>query len=321
MTSTNSTHLCELSLHVGAHKTATTHLQQTFKKNNDLLLSAGAKFYGPKELRDDSIQFSERLGLKIPSSLSDGNRGGRSTGESERRKVQDSQKLNMPAMIGEYERVIISEENLIGPYVRPEKELSGRLYPRSDMWLREFAKCIPETPVNLYFSTRMIADHIASQYAQKLKAGVGISFRNYATKIDCFGPLWADVIERFSKIEGIEQIYVWRYEDYKDVHRKVMSLMAGSDELISRFDVISKRSNLGLSQRAVDEILSYTPEKDDGCSNRSAIAKSIRDDFPISDENPKFAPWSETELAASAEAYEEDIDRICELPKVTLITP
>jgi hypothetical protein len=49
-------------LHLGAHKTATTYLQQTLKRNRAALAGAGISVFVPDDLRKDGLRLHNWLG-------------------------------------------------------------------------------------------------------------------------------------------------------------------------------------------------------------------------------------------------------------------
>ena len=70
----------------------------------------------------------------------------------------------------------------------------------------------------------------------------------------------------------------------------------------------------GLSEQAVQACCTWHAA---GYGGRlEAIAP---EDFPISDANPKFAPWPEELLRESQAAYGQDIEALVRAPKITVI--
>jgi hypothetical protein len=70
----------------------------------------------------------------------------------------------------------------------------------------------------------------------------------------------------------------------------------------------------GLSEQAVQACCTWHAA---GYGGR--LGAVAREDFPISDANPKFAPWPEELLRESQAAYGQDVEALVRAPKITVL--
>ncbi|RDD93162.1 hypothetical protein DTW92_19670, partial [Paracoccus pantotrophus] len=108
-----------LSIHLGAHKTASTHLQFSLRQVRDRLLGAGLAYVDPAMLRGQPLSLSAVLAQGI---------GGRD---------QDSARRMLLDMRQGCRDLLISEENILGMTHRSRLfSRRGEIYPRAAQRLR-----------------------------------------------------------------------------------------------------------------------------------------------------------------------------------------
>ena len=293
-----------ISLHLGAHKTASTHLQHTLKANSALLQEAGVKFRGPSDLREVGESLLNRLASSPNSSRA-------KTTEVERQ---------VASLFGGARRLVLSDENLLGPLWREKNgQFVPPLYPRSDSQLEKLIPCLGDGPLSLFLAIRNPADFIASAYTQALLGGRIDSFEDFSRELVLTKIRWFNVVRRLSLIPEVTEIYVWRYEDYPANIIRVMRKMVGW-KLGLKVEPISKRVHPGLSAKAVEQVLAYDSASKDRFG-LCQMARSARNEFPITDANPRFSPWDAASIKLADSAYSTDCAEIAKLAKVRMIHP
>lgn len=289
-------------MHLGAHKTATTHLQHSLEANADLLAQHRVKFRGPLDLRGPRKSLQSRFGLSATSHP----------------KTQERAEFELGSLADGANRLVLSEENFLGPMWRKKK---GRrvppLYPNSDSQLEKLIPHFGERPLSLFLAVRNPADLIASAYSQSLVGGKIEPFRDFIDGMTFQDVRWANVVRRLSLVPHVTEIYVWRYEDYPANFVRIMRKLVGW-KLGLKVESIPDRVHSGLSERAVAHILqAASPTKSRAELHEMAVA--ARSEFPITSDNPRFMPWEKSEVAQAATAYRSDFKDVAKLEKVQVI--
>lgn len=277
-----------VAFHIGAHKTATTHLQQTFAQNHDLLDGSDVMVMAPRELRKPGMAIEELFGLMGHPAPNGG--GYAKVGELAQGKS----------------RLFLSEENFIGLFRYPRGDVKFPLYPDAEDRIAELAAAIAPAPLDVYLAVRDPVDWLLSCYSQVLIGDIfmhptAFFAANEPGRVD-----WVDLVKRIRGVPGVRILGVWPYENYpRNAHfllRQIMRRRVGGLVIPPR-----EVSNMGLSLRAIQATL----------ENRSpGAAVAAREVFPAGEEFPKFDPLGE-ELRPEADAlYRDQLEQIASLPGV-----
>lgn len=289
-----------VSLHLGAHKTASTHLQKSLARNEDLLLDNGVRFFGPKYLRDPKHNFQDLFGLRPKGEPT----GGRSGAEE------------IAHLANGARRVVLSEENALGPVFT--KLSPGVLYPQADLRLERFVASVAPCPVTLFLAVREPANWMASLYSQRVIGGDLRPFEKFVGDNQPEQLLWSNLVDRMRKVPGLGTIHLWRKEDYPEVSVPVFRRMLGwrVGPMVERID---GRVNEGLSSAALTQIIEW------GASGRSGEVKSwvkeARRAFALSNTSKAFNPWPDDIRERSRAVYGADIDMMSSWKNVEFIKP
>ncbi len=291
--------LISVTIHMGAHKTATSHLQNSLEQHHDILADDGVRFYGPSYLRRKGKSLDRMFGL----------RGLWPAGGPE-----DAQaRLEMLARGGT--RVVISEENFLGPLYLPGGRISIPIYAAGPEQLESLVRSVAPNPVRLFLSVRNPATFLTSAYSQTLFGGNVLTPKAFRTMNPVEDIDWAQLVARFAAIPGIGEIYVWRYEDYRALFRTLMRRMLRW-RLGSRIAPIETPVHPGLSEDAVRQVLAWHDK-----GQTRALAGRAREAHPISTTNPKFDLYNTAINAAATAVYDLQMEEIAALPGVTVLTP
>ncbi len=289
-----------VALHLGAHKTASTHLQKTLARNEKLLRENGVRCFGPKYLRDPKHNFQDLFGLRPKGEPT----GGRSGSEQITYLAKGAR------------RVVLSEENALGPVFN--KLSPGVLYPQADLRLESFVASVAPFPVTLFLAVREPSKWIASLYSQRIAGGDLKTFDEFVGDSLPEDLLWSNLIGRMRKVPGLGAIRLWRKEDYPEVSVPVFRRMLGwrLGPLVERVD---GRVNEGLSSAALSQIIEWG---EDGRSGdiRSWV-KEARQQFQLTGPSQTFNPWSEEMQARSIKSYSADLEEIAAWDDVEMVKP
>ena len=283
-----------VALHIGAHKTATTNLQRSFTMQQNALINAGVRYYGPESLRRPERSIADVFGLEVSK------RPPRPT-----RSRQDQ----FAFMVKDGHRLVLSDENFIGVMHNKKGAMLSPLYPHAQKRVAALVDAVAPHPVDVFLSIRNPATFLTSAYGQALMGGLPMSFEEYIAK----NPLdlidWAALVARLRAIPNLGEIIVWRFEEYRWRFYKATAAMMGPDADI-RIAPIPNKVHIGPSEAAVDYILSQ---------GQADCVDEARARFPVSDANPAFAPFDAAQIGAATEAYDAQIAQIDQMGGVTIL--
>ena len=139
------------------------------------------------------------------------------------------------------------------------------------------------------------------------------TWERFSKGLDPTAVKWSDILRPMTKIPGVAQVSIWRYEDYHRVFPQVLDALLGQPrpEIPS---LLEKPMHIGLSEQAVNACCTWHAA---GYGGR--LGAVAREDFPISDAYPKFAPWPEELVRESQAAYGQDIDALGRAHEITVL--
>lgn len=283
----------KIIIHAGAHKTASTHLQNRVLENENLVVKSGCSYLGPEKIRDQFGTLWRALG---------------------RSDTPDEQKRKLAALAAGQPRLVISEENIIGGF----KDLMNGpnraiLYPKAVERLARLAQLVAPNPLHIAMAVREPSSYYVSVYNQLLLSGRFQTWERFSKGLDPTAVKWSDILRPIAEIPGVAAVSIWRYEDYYRLLPQILNTLLGQP----RPDIplhMEKRMHEGLSERAVQACCTWHAAGYDG--RLGAVA---REDFPVSDAYPKFSPWPEELMRESRAAYGRDIEALGRAGNITVL--
>lgn len=246
--------MTRIRFHIGAHKTATTHLQMTLARCE---LARGTRYVPLKRLRRLLTSRVRKRRLVLPW-----HRWYRGTW-------------------------LFSDENILGTTAN-----ALALYPDPAAALRYFADC----ELSIFLCVRHYETFLPSAWGERLWHHPVRPFRPVLPK-----RRWSDLVGDLQSALPDVPIRVWRYEDYREHAEAVIRYYAGG--AVERLPgPLGARPKSGFSDRAVAEL-----ERHAGLKVGKGGLRAIRERFPVSDEYPRFDPWSEEQKRELGEMYAEDL--------------
>jgi len=280
-----------IRLHLGAHKTASTHLQQTLRPHRARLARAGLVWLDPRDLRAAPLDPSAAAETGAPGGAA--------------------------ALVGAAGvEALLSEENLLGSAHERGMWLARRLYPRAGARLANLLAATGWHGVGLFMAVRDPAAFLVSAYAQRLYAGQVTDFATFLDGLDPVLLRWSDLAARLVAVPGVAGLTVWRHEDYPAILSRLLPRML-PDDLGAGIRPLPQVVHPGLSAAAHAEVLARIAAGQPG----AGLARALRTRYPKSDAWPGYQPFDATARAASATAYCDDLARLARLDGVTLLTP
>ena len=289
-------------LHIGAHKTASTHLQIGLRWAADALSARGVAVFTPPTLR------APDLGLQDYVALPPGDKRARDHG------ARLSAAFARPA-----ERLLISEENILGNAHARDMIEGRRFYPRAETVVPRVLELLPPGPKVVALAMRDPASFLTSAYSQRLMSGAPDRFDHFLQGLSPLSLSWFDFVTRLRAAVPDARFVLWRFEDYPAIARPVLSTLLGPDAA-AEVRLGHAIAHPGLSAKAQLAVMAEAPAlREMGQKAARERIAALREAAPKGPDAPGFDPFLPSLKARSARAYQEDVARIAQMPGVTLL--
>lgn len=282
-------------LHLGAHKTASTHLQHAITA---ALPIDGVTFAGPQTLRGAGKSLPELFGFPFdPDSAT---------------ASELPPQATLMALADGADRLVLSEETFAGKLQRGWGRIPTPLYFTAPDRVVQLARVFAEAggpPIDLCLGIRNPTGYLGSAYSQILSGNRAVlpdKFKehNPFTVVD-----WADYVQRLRACKGVGSLTVWRYEDYADLFPAICTAMVGTPDVTPLDERIQPR----LSEQAVDTIL--LAKQWTGAAFKREAAEAL----PTTASNPPYDLYDAQTHAASRAFYADQCRAIAAMPDVTFL--
>lgn len=275
-------------IHIGAHKTATTHFQDIAESQRKKLLSKGIDFIPREQIRSAKVLSS--LGVF-----------------KWRQNLQGKPLLNaFDKRVAVLRRgpstVAISEENFLGSSVNL---LASSFYSPFSPHMKTLSQLSQRDNVSLFLSIRNIVSLLPSAYAQAIRRDpIRNGFAGIKEQVINQPPSWLTLIRRILKLLPDAQLSVWSIDDYLNNKQDILSHFFGV-YFPDFADIEVPRETKAPSTEAINEIegLSHKLSKHE---YRAKVSSIICED----NGKTKFSPFNKNEREMLFESYQEDLIRI-----------
>jgi hypothetical protein len=271
----------EFRLHIGAHKTATTHLQNILAANKAYLLEHGI-FYVPR------IVIRQTGLVKIV------NENYSTAGQT----LSWGQLIRAPNE--DVKCCVLSEENIIGGCA----DLLEFLYQNVERRLLPWSHLANNRNTKLYIAIRDYANILISAYSQALRDGSKIPLFSAHLKTWLSDkPSWCALINKIRSSFAETEITVWTFERYIADYARVASSVCGLT--LPRTDIAIPEKTKSLSADAIRRIENISPSAD--WKTRMQMIQEIGETDKSSE---KFDPLSVGEKSELQGRYLNDVENI-----------
>jgi hypothetical protein len=282
-------------LHLGAHKTASTHLQQAITA---ALPIDCVTFAGPQRLRQQGGSLPERFGFPF---------------DPDNAVVSDlSPDAALAQLSDGADRLVLSEETFAGKLQRGWGRIPTPLYFTAPDRVSQLAGIIAEAGgprIDLCLGIRNPTDYLGSAYSQILNGNRVIMPQKYRDKNPYDVVDWAGYVARLRDCDGVGALTVWRYEDYEPLFPAICTAMIGTPDVAPLPERIQPR----LSEQAVDAIL--LAKRFTGADFKREAAETL----PINADNPPYDLYDAETHAASRAFYARQCATIDAMRDVTFL--
>ena len=289
-------------IHVGAHKTATTHVQETLALIRPQLVERGVDFVPTIATRRSGL--AAALGKKRMA-----NRVPLLRGPLVRRLMQS----HLDPLRAGPATVVYSEEKLLGG---PQHVFSEPIYPQVRRIVRLLATLGLRAELTLFLSVRSFDTQLPSAYVQELKVMPPIAggFDNIRRRVLASPPSWFEMVTRIRAAAPGVPLRVWRQEDYRDNTGTILAALCGLEAVgpLPRIaDPAWTKSPSLAAIRAAEALPATLTEAD-----RRAEVRAL---FDGDEGGARFQPFTEAERGVLRAAYAADLARIEALDPAMLL--
>jgi hypothetical protein len=282
-------------VHVGAHKTATTHLQETLTLVRAELAGRGIDYLPNQLVRHRKLSWTlwrrrplARLPLIGPARM--------------REAIEATLE---PLRLGP-DIVALSEENILGV---PHQVLTPTFYPQADLSIARLASLAGRAELELFLSIRSYEALLPSAYVETLKHGTRPEggFAAVKERLLAVPPSWFDLVGRIRAAAPGVRLRVWRQEDYRSNAHAIMQAFCGAPlgELPAISDPAWTRTPSAAAVAEAERLPADLPRPE----RLRRVMAIFTASLPKGD---RFQPLSEAEQRHLQARYEADLARIAE---------
>ncbi|MDG1389068.1 MAG: hypothetical protein P8P79_11580 [Halioglobus sp.] len=278
-----------LHLHLGVHKTATTHFQQVLAETC-LLASSEYTVVTTQQFRARFTHANRFLDTRHGPEL-----------------TEYMERL----LLVEGGRVLISEENLIGEakdFISP-----CALYQKAEQRLGTFSSLVPEgTKTNVWLFIRSLDSFLPAMYCEYLRHWPYVPFEQVLGGV--YRQSWIPLIQIIRSIMPNAQLNVLNYHSYQALAPQMLRAMTGDTKNLLPMDsrVIRPR----LTNVAV-QLSRYLPKHLPSSLRMRAVESASAVSQRIGS-STGFAPFPQNAVEDLRLAFQDDLDRIRSMPEVSL---
>ena len=277
-----------IKLYIGAHKTATTHLQGILQSNREALHKHHIKLSTPDTIRETWMS----------SFLDYCNTENSHTLEYLRSELPSDKTW------------LIAEENFSG--VSYDLQIYSGIYPHLERRLRSFKHIFESTEIEVFFSVRSYASYYRSSYLEVVRNKGYIPFSHFYNKSRFESNNWVSVIKQFVSVFPEQKITLWRYEDLKQILPEAINKITGltiGDQLLSNYKVEITRPSISAKTIHILETLSSFNSQYESIK----MIEHLNNKFPANNKNGYYQPFDNNIIMKYASDYNNDLQTIKKL--------
>ncbi|WP_112323454.1 hypothetical protein [Oceanibium sediminis] len=265
----------KISLHLGAHKTASTYLQTALERNADLLAARRVGFVPLDDLRAEvTRRVWQRPGWDA---------------ERQAKAVRQAEAFLEPQLRrDDIDRLILSDENLIG--TPGEIVLGGQLYPDVAARLGALPGLLAGHEVEIFLAVRPLINFTRSIYCESLRAPLPEFTEPEAFRAawDRNAPDWGQVIRRIRGAFPDSPITLWSHAMVRSDAGALLNLLSGLEDSPG-YDLEQIYRRPSLSQRATEALLEIG--RGDGTRAMAEAATDLNRAHPLGEGNRQYMLW------------------------------
>ena len=281
-----------IHLHLGAHKTASTYMQQKLRYNNQLLAKNNILFLGPAMIKptlrmsiNSNTSINRRVNLSLYKKIFSG---------------------NTPFPV---RHLLLSDENILGfiRYLYEEGEIYPQLKSRMQL-IKEFFLTYTTHPLKIFFCIRNYNTFIPSSYCEFIRHNSFILFSEFIGKVDVNTDIsWLSMVGIFEEVFGAENITIWKYEDFREKESQVFSAFCGIENIkLNELKESEVRTSVSSAAVKVLEALHGIAKGED----IRKLLPEVQKILPKGEEYSEFSPFTDEERETLNQRYQADCEEL-----------
>jgi hypothetical protein len=297
----------EWRFHIGVHKTATTHAQETLR-HIAATAPVGFAFVGPREMKP---VLAAAGFTRIERALAA--RGAPPIAPLAARRARHYADA-IEALAGGARRVVVSYEDFIGT----TRDALGPTPYANLMRAAPIAKL--GRPVKLFLSLRAFDGFLTSVYAENLVWNPDFSggFAAIRARALAAPPRWTPLVARLRRIAPQATLHVWTMEDYARDPFGVLEFLAGEPLPRIDADAVPRLHSLHRATPSAAAVARAEAVRTRDVAERRREIRAIVAAHPTTEDQPRFAPFSADERARLQDAFRSDLEEIAARGLATL---
>jgi hypothetical protein len=278
----------EWHIHLGAHKTATTHFQDLLERNVCSLGSSGTLLVPRVPFRASKL-LNQVIDSKLSNDLLD--------------ELTAKFSPAPPAQTTTFRRILISEENILGS---SKELLECPIYSRAEKRLEAWADLLKGQEVKLYFAVRNFGQILPSAYSQATRQGFALQpFNYYLDRCLSSPPSWLELVGRIRSAFPHSTLKIWTFEDYiRDPAKFIRRLNVG--------EISSGELQVPASTRSLSATTLRKLQKLNSSRLPKLIRKRLRRYMASLDAGEGYKPMSADEIEFFSARYRAELKKINE---------
>jgi len=282
-----------IKLYLGAHKTATTHIQKLLDANREKLITNNIKLSIPDDIRAKWLpalyEYSNLHNIKYLSAI----------------------KSECP----ENGTWIVAEENISGTSY--EFKIHSGIYPNLKNRLNSIKSIFKDDNIELFFSIRSYDSFYRSAYLEVVRNRGYTPFTDFYDEKRYKNNSWVNVLDALISIIPEENITLWCYEDFREIIPDLLRGLTGLDsvsEFISAYTVETTRPSL--SKKTIEILASLYP-----VISQAESLQLVERINSVYASNDYFMPFSKEEIEIFQIKYKVDVSKIrSEYPNIKFLS-
>jgi len=285
----------KIILYLGAHKTATTHLQGILHANRECLAEERIRLSMPSDVRKEWLPaFFHWCNHKDAES-----------------------KQTMDRLVPVEGTWLLTEENIAG--VSNDFSRLPGMYPKIDKRLKFLRKAYPDVEMELFFSLRSYETFYRSAYSEVVRNRGYLPFDEFYDKERFRSNSWLEMVRRIVQVIPQERITLWRYEDFRTLVPEILRRMTGvenTEAMIAAYHAETTRPSL--SQKTIDILDALHPVLNRHESKK--LVERINHAYPVSEGHAPLRTFTPEQEERFRRQYQEDVEAIrSEFPKINFL--
>ena len=274
-----------IHLYLGAHKTASTHIQGIFLANRETLARNGVALSAPQDIRKTWLpRFFKYC--------------------NHQKENQDKDELqSLQSLLPDCGRWILSEENIIGTSF--DLSVMPGIYPLAENRIRAIISLFPQCKVKLFFSLRSYDTFYRSAYTEVVRNRGFLKFSRFYDEERFKDNSWLNTVAGFARALPQENITLWRFEEVRQLMPDVVQRITGiadSKSLMDAYNPETTRPSLSAKTIKILNMLHPVLNKKESL----ALVERINNAYSIDKGHPAYEPFTKEQADAFKLQYEQD---------------